>query len=374
MKITRVYAALLVTAFSAVLAAGCKPTDDTPVSMAVTTTVSRSVQQIKQTFANGLTIDANVTISKGMDTQAVKVIKAEPIQFNAKTVQETFLKGKTVKEHKQLNPGATRGGNKTPEEQYTTVDGSQLLVDTALGQIFLSTPLSQAISYAYFDQEGGSYYNRDAYQKQDLSFMPRAEAVAQVQAILKKIGIPEIENVDVVALDPQTLQKEELDPKKVDIKPETAPNKKGTWTEDDACYVMYFHQEMGGFRLDQNVDAAVPGKPSIVVYYGKSGIVYFSGAAYQQTKDPVETKPVVSAEQAMQAFSRQYSAIPTSSGMEIKASEICLEPYFQSAGATTDACQISPVWRISASMKTADTQGDGDFSIYVDAITGKLLT
>lgn len=374
MKRPRVYAVLLAAAFGAALAAGCKPTDDPSVSMAVTTTASGPAQQITQTFTNGLTIDAKVRVPSDINLEAAKVISVEPVKLDVERVKKLILKDKVIKEQKEIQMGATQGGDQTPQQQYIAADGSTLLVDSAMGIISMATPLYRSISYAYSDQKNDTSYNRDSYQKAELPFMRKEDAVANVRDILKELNFPESTQIDVVALDRETLQKEEKDPQKVEQKPENAPKKKGVWTEDDECYVLYCHPEIEGVQMDGNTSPSIR-SAQITVYYGKNGIIYFDGAIYQPVKNPVQTKPVVSAEKAMKSFSEQYSALPTTAEQTtIRVSEIFLEYRFQSAGATTDVCQLSPVWRISASMKAKEGNADGDFSVYVDAVTGKIIT
>ena len=371
-------ACLAVCLAAAAVLGACRPTDtEEPAGSAVVVSAadsSGSVQKLQQTFSNGLTIDAAVEVAPNIDQTAAKVVSVDPKPLDIDTAASVLLQSREITDRQTVNVGATAGGNETPAQQYFAADGSSLYVDPATGSLSFETPLSQSLSYAYWDNENDSNYNRDAYQQDSLPFMTKEQAIANVQEALQKIGLPSQGQVDVVALDRETLQKEAVDPAEFETKPDTAPEKKETWTEDDECYVLYLHPEIEGIRMDANVAPDVAQRPEMVVYYGKDGIVSLNGAAYQETDDPVKTQPVVSAETAMKAFSDQYSAIPAQDGMEINASAIRLEYLFRSAGATTDTKELTPCWNITASITTKDHHADGTFFVHVDAITGKLIT
>ncbi len=372
-------ACLAVCLAAAAVLGACRPTDtEEPAGSAVVVSaadVSGSMQKLQQTFSNGLTIDAAVEVAPNIDPNAAKVVSVDPKPLDIDTAASVLLQNREITDRQTINVGATAGGNKTPAQQYFAADGSSLYVDPAMGSLSFETPLSQSLSYAYWDNENDSNYNRDAYQKDSLPFMTKEQAIANVQEVLQTIGMPSQGQIDVVALDRETLQKEAIDPAEFEIKPGTAPEKKETWTEDDECYVLYLHEEIEGIQMDVNVSSdAVVHTPEIVVYYGKDGIVSLNGAAYKETDDPVKTQPVVSAETAMKAFSDQYSAIPAQDGMEINVSAIRLEYLFRSASATTDTRELTPCWIITVSITTKDHHADGTSLVYVDAITGKLIT
>lgn len=376
--IQKLYACLAACLTVAAVLGACRPTDtEEPAgSVAVVSAAnfSGSVQKLQQTFSNGLTIDAAVEVAPNIDQKAAKIVSVDPKPLDIETAASVLLQNREIKNRQTVNVGTTAGGNKTPAQQYLAADGSSLYVDPAMGSISFTTPLSQSLSYAYWDNENDSHYNRDAYQKDSLPFMTKEQAIANVQEALQKIGLPSQGQMDVVALDRETLQKEAIDPAEFEMKPDTAPKKKETWTEANECYVLYLHPEIEGIQMDANVALDVAHSPEIVVYYGKDGIVALNGAAYQEADDPVKTQPVVSAETAMKAFSDQYSAIPAQDGMEIKASAIRLEYLFRSAGATTDTRELTPCWTITVSITTKDHHADGTSFVNVDAITGKLIT
>jgi len=113
MKKYRLTALVLVAGICAASFSGCKPTDDAPVSSAaVSSPTAASASHIKQTFPNGLTIDADVSIPKGINTKAVKIQKVEAVPFSSEKVSRTLLQGHEIKAHKSRSQGATRGGIK----------------------------------------------------------------------------------------------------------------------------------------------------------------------------------------------------------------------------------------------------------------------
>lgn len=376
MKKYRLTALVLVAGICAASFSGCKPTDDAPVSAAaVSSPTAASASHIKQTFPNGLTIDADVSIPKGINTKAVKIQKVEAVPFSSEKVSRTLLQGHEIKAHKSRSQGATRGGNKAPVDIYSIEDNCFLNIDPAMGQISFSTPLAKSISYAYFDgietvsSTGKS--NRKKFNKKSLSFMTPGQAVQKAKELLTQWGVPALSQVDVVALDHATLQSEEEDPKKVAIKPKTAPNKKGTWTENDECYVLHCQQDIDGIPVSKARISNDTQPSSIIMYLGKNGVVKLEATAYRPTGDKPETKQAVPVEKAVKAFTDMYSAAKLPSAATVSA--IRLHYGLQLTQANSDVYQFSPVWGFELSMLSDNQKDKMTSTIYVDAVTGKLI-
>lgn len=373
MRKYKIAALVLAAAVCASVFSGCKPTDDPPVSAAVVSPpTSAAVQHIKQTFPNGLTIDADVSVPKGLDAKALKIQKVEAVPFSPKKATQLLLGGDKIKSHQSQNQGATRGGNTSPVESYITADGSDLSVDQAMGILSFSTPLSESISYAYFDgierSSTSGKSNRDKFNKKELSFMTSRQAAQKAEEILSQLGIPALMRPEVVALDQATLQSQEEDPKKVDIKPETAPRKKGTWTENDECYVLYFNQNINGISTKGIEALDDPLTPKIVMYLGKNGVVELEAYAYRPTGEAAEIKPSVPVEKAVQAFTDQFGAAKLPSAATVKA--IRLQYALRTTKADSDVSRFTPIWEFSG---PAQKQDINTVFARVDAITGKVI-
>ena len=357
--------------------ASCKPTEDV-VSAASTVSASPSSQaagtipaSIQQSFPNGLTIDAAVTVPDGWDLQAVATQQMNPVVFDSDKVAGQLLAGKDIANHQTLTPGPTRGGNETPQDIYTTADDTHLNLDPALGSVRLTTPQAEAISYAYFPEETSEYYNRDAYTAESLPFMAPEDAHAQVCAQLVEMGLPDLSDgpYEVVALDHETLQQQEQDPKQIDIKPETAPEKKGTWTQDDDCYVFTLHPALAGEPADTQVDLSLVARPTVTVYYGPAGFLSIEGGFYEPAGEPA-AQAVVPVEQAVQTFTDFYSTKKYASEEAAEhVTDIALVYYFHSAGDLTDTCEIWPVWNFRVETGLESTPQ----FVMVDAVTGLLV-
>ncbi|MDD3231351.1 MAG: two-component system regulatory protein YycI [Oscillospiraceae bacterium] len=377
MKKQKIIAVLLAAEVCAGLACGCKATDDIPAAASASSKMAAADQatpHIKQTFSNGLSINADVIVPKGVDTKAVKIQKVKAVSFPKKTVLQTLFKNTKIKTKQSQNQGATRGGNQLPSELYVAEDGSECTIDSAMGFLSYGSPLSEAISYAYFDSEAAAdiQNNRACYKKKNLSFMTAQQAVKKAEDILTQFGVPPLSQPKVVALDHETLQKQEVDPQKYKLKPTDKTQKKGTWTKADECYVLYFHQKINDIPIgtDHIFPYAFP--PKIVMYLGKNGVVKLDMTAYKPTNDAEETKPVVPVEQAVKTFTTFYGSAQLPSAAQV--TNIRLQYALKPTSNTSDVYQYSPVWTFIMSVKEKNKDQSANISkIYVDALTGKLI-
>ena len=198
--------------------------------------------------------------------------------------------------------------------------------------------------------------------------MTSRQAVQKAEGILTQLGVPALTQPEVVALDHATLQSQEKDPKKVDMKPETAPKKKGTWTENDECYVLYFYQNINGISTKgiKTLDGLLT--PRIVMYLGKNGVVELDAYAYRPTSEAAEVKPSMPVEKVVQAFTDQFGAAKLPSAATVKT--ILLQYALRTTKADSDVSRFTPIWEFSGSAQEQDKN-----SVYarVDAITGKVI-
>lgn len=376
MKTKKQIAILLLAALFASITCACKPTDDAPPVVSKTSTVSASsnaAPHIKQTFFNGLSIDADVTVPKGVDTKAVKIQKVAAVPFQKESVLQTLFKNTKIKTHQSQYQGATRGGNKSPIEIYTAEDESSLNLDSAMGNLSYSSPLADAISYAYFDSSDSfiGKSNRNLYKKKDLSWMTSQQAVKKAQDILTQFGVPPLPQPEMVALDHETLQAQEVDPQKYKVKDTDKTQKKGTWTEADECYVLYFHQKVNGIPVGSEKLFQLSNPPQILMYLGKNGVVKLDMFAYMPTNGVEETKPIIPAEQAVRSFAALYGSALLPSPLKVTKIDLAYE--LNLTDAHSDVYQFSPTWVFTMMSKSDDKSEDMVSTACVDALTGKLI-
>lgn len=376
MKKQKLLAFVLLVIFCTGITCACKPTDDSPTVVSTASAVSKSsaatTPHIQQSFSNGLSIDADVAVPKGVDTKAVKIQKVTAVPFQKETVLKALFKNTKVKTHQSQYQGATRGGNKSPIEIFTAEDGSSLNLDSAMGDISYSSPLAGAISYAYFDSPHSliGKSNRSQYKKKDLHWMTSQQAVKKAKEILTQFGVPPLPEPEVVALDHETLQAQEVDPQKYKVKDSDTTQKKGTWTEADECYVLNFYQEVNGIPVGSEELFNLSHSPNILMYLGKNGIVKLDMTAFKSTDSSAQAKPVVSAEQAVKSFAALYGSaqLPT----PIKVTKIDLKYELNLTDVHSDVYQFSPFWVFTMTSKNTDKSEDIS-TAYVDALTGKLI-
>ena len=355
---------------------GCKSTDntETATSSAIFTAASSGVgTKVKQTLSNGLIIDADISIPKEINTKAVPISKVTAVQFSKEKALKILLQNTKVKTHQSQYDGATRGGNKTPIEIYTAENGSTINLDAGMGRISLDSPLADQISFAYFDSENSlaGKSNQSAYKKKNLSFMSAQQAVKKARDILTQLGIPSLSQPKIVALDHETLQKQEVDPQKYKIKPTDKLKKKGIWTTDDECYAISFRQTVNGIPVGDDWLFNDSNPPKIKMLLNKKGIVMLDVASYQLTDDKTETKPVVTVSQALKSFTKTYASVHLSSSVLLNNISLCYE--LELTNSNSDTYIFSPVWVFSMINKSNDKSGDFTTKAYVDAVTGKII-
>mgnify|MGYP001622874704 FL=1 len=377
------------------LLSACKPTDIEEAQSGLTITSSNSetgTLQFQQTFSNGFSVDASYTQPKDVNTNAVSVYSVEYASFleNTKKFTDLFFSDQDLPQSEKLvdeNSNALPNGDQPTTLHWTMDDGTTLYLSNT-GTISFETPLSESISWSYSDpdSDGGAGSNADAFTKEELDSYSKQEATDAVENIVQTLGLPFGEPVNVVTLDRETLQALQVDPKEEAAKPEEAPEKKETWTEDDECYAFYFQQEVDGIPVSASVVSNERGSsngPSLKILYGKNGVVEFQATVFNQEDSEAETVSLCNVEEPLQTIIDQYSAIDLA-GDQLKLSGISLQYGVLTRQSGQYLFEYTPVYTFAMenvinanNIHTSDyTEKDTHFTTYVfvDAETGQILS
>lgn len=372
--------------------AGCKPAELPDASSLLVQNADSEMHTFQQSFPNGFQVDASYTPPVDMSLDALPVVPADFFSF-IEDPQELV---------KILAPGQTVTTMQGPQEVYqlingeyyknftcTTQDGMKINGDN-IGILSAETPLSENIQWAYIDPntDGGLNSNASVFEKEELSSYRKQEAIDAAKSILAQLHLNCVGPTKVVALDHETLQQEEQDPQEVAANPETAPKKKGIWTEEDECYALYFAFDVEGIPIVKDTvvhDEQAIG-PYIRVLYGKQGLVQLDVQAYQPTSDAESTVSACELEPVLQSVIEEEKSIDLSQTQRVLQS-ISLQYAVRLQDPATLSFAYRPVWcfkflnTIPASQMHAtdsSTSSEETYNTisytYADAETGHILT
>ncbi|WOC33097.1 MULTISPECIES: hypothetical protein [Caproicibacterium] len=357
---------------------GCKPTEVEESSASMQTLQSTAgedaVQKFQQTFQNGFQVDATYQKPKGVDFNAMPVQPVVPQNFllAEDKLLNLLMPGQTVSKKQEFTDSvAMVDGTYMQSIQLNLKNGAQINADNQ-GNVAVTTPLGESISYAYEDPlYDGSAEESDArsYTKTELASYPKQKAVRAAKQLVTDLKVDCGDAVRVVALDHETLQKLERDPQKVSVK-STNEKKKGTWTENDECYAIYFQQSVSGLPVvNRHVSHAEAGCvcSNIRILYGKQGLVDLYITALQKGSDKPTTTKVCSVQTAMQAITENFKDTQLSGKQTLN--EIALKYAERETSITQWKFSLKPIWEATI----YDESGKYSSKVYVDAETGKLL-
>lgn len=338
----------------------CKPTDDDNSSAVIGSAPTQSFT-VKEKFSNGLSVSTQYTPLKNMNYNAVLCQPIKEVNFcDEQLLKKTLLPNKTIVNIQNVDNGL----------EIRTSDKTNVFA-SKYGTLSVNTPLSESISYSYFDSNSmGEGSNTSAFHKEQLTTIPKEQAIKVCQNILEMLGI-NVQFDKAIVLDAETLQQQEQDPQKTAAKPEAAPKKKGKWSKSDECYALYFHQIYNQMEISKYcLRHDSPDSPVIKILYGKGGIVsiYIQGI-YQAEANPIKTVKVCSPRTALEKVIKMYkSSFSFDDPIEISNISLCYA--VDKLNDNSNSFIWKPVW----ATKIIEQKSKNISYAFVEAETEKLIS
>lgn len=330
---------------------------------------------IYQQYSDTMTIDTDIPAHL---PESVDLLYANCIQFDEQTLVSFLMSGAspTRDEHNQL--GSTF-------VTYRLDDGSYLFIDD--GYVSYANPprydhLKLATENFLTEYEFASQLVMNStygkiYQREDLSFMSREDAVSEVRGLLSQLPITLSEEVEVYAIDHETMQ--EYQNNILENDPTTAVNYtlKEVLTEEDDCYLICFQSLQNHLPVTQKdyttlaQDRYILGS-RVEIFYSANGIInlYISGA-YQVQRTGDRAESFISAQQAIEKVVETKKAVFSDERLAIIDCrfEYVGVPYNNMVGEVL----LTPAWNITVE-HTMETSGESlrtcCETVSINAITG----
>ena len=238
-----------------------------------------------------------------------------------------------------------------------------------MGEIYLNYSTKQmhllALPFENFstNEEFVNFIPRyfEVYKKESLSFMTPDEAVNRVKDILKGFGITVSDDVEIHALDKETMQ--EYQDYIIKNDPDMAINYdyKAKLTDDDEFYFMCFNVEEKGIPVTRyNVVSSMKrfiNGSNIKVCYSKDGIIDFqTDSIYTVKKVDHTAKNLLTAEQALDKAYEEFTTVYTPA--EITVEQMRFEYAPKAYNSNYDEVKLVPVWSMIVYQKDNNPEAD----------------
>ena len=201
----------------------------------------------------------------------------------------------------------------------------------------------------------------EVYKKESLSFMTPDEAVNRVKDILKGFGITVSDDVEIHALDKETMQ--EYQDYIIKNDPDMAINYdyKAKLTDDDEFYFLCFNVEEKGIPVTRyNVVSSMKrfiNGSNIKVCYNKDGIIDFqTDSVYTVKKVDHTAKNLLTAEQALDKAYEEFTTVYTPA--EITVEQMRFEYAPKAYNSNYDEVKLVPVWSMIVYQKDNNPEAD----------------
>ena len=241
--------------------------------------------------------------------------------------------------------------------------------DAYMGEIYLNYSTKQmhqlALPFENFssNEEFVNFIPRyfEVYKKESLSFMTPDEAVNRVKDILKGFGITVSDDVEIHALDKETMQ--EYQDYIIKNDPDMAINYdyKAKLTDDDEFYFLCFNVEEKGIPVTRyNVVSSMKrfiNGSNIKVCYSKDGIFDFqTDSIYTVKKVDHTAKNLLTAEEALDKAYKEFTTVYTPA--EITVEQMRFEYAPKAYNSNYDEVKLVPVWSMIVYQKDNNPEAD----------------
>ena len=225
--------------------------------------------------------------------------------------------------------------------------------------IFTSEPFENFSTNEEFVNFIPRYF--EVYKKESLSFMTPDEAGNRVKDILKGFGITVSDDVEIHAIDKETMQ--EYQDYIIKNDPDMAINYdyKAKLTDDDEFYFLCFNVEEKGvpvtrYNVVSSMKRFINGS-NIKVCYSKDGIIDFqTDSIYTVKKVDHTAKNLLTAEQALDKAYEEFTTVYTPA--EITVEQMRFEYAPKAYNSNYDEVKLVPVWSMIVYQKDNNPEAD----------------
>lgn len=311
---------------------------------------------------------------------AVRTLEVAPLPLDAAVLTEVLLGGDAVfQEHTAHGP------------RYLTSDGQRYLYvydggegagqpNGMLGGLIFGR-LRDGIVWGVkggcvFDNDPGvhpdapSYRRRADYVQTDLPFMRRADAEADVQALLRRIGVDSLVVSERYALDAATMQAHYRD-----YLAQTGDQPQWSFDARDEAYVFLLRQRLEGLTvIDYEWASARLGRrgltpTSVCVTVAAQGVTEFIADGLYTVLSADEPRQPIGGAQALGKVAAHYGRVAIPFPVRVVDGELCYVVTLGRGGLLARPAWVFSIWREAANQDEPGTLE----RVAVDALAGERI-
>lgn len=286
------------------------------------------------------------------------------------TIDQEKVKDKMVQDEYILDPQIV-----VEEEDvivYSGLNESELVLSSnyvSYVKSYEKNSVSAAFPHCLVLEKRNPQYNADLYPEKEFEFLSIQEAYNQVEKLLDELGISSRDlSYNVYSLDYKTLEAEE---EIINLDGEyDFDHYKSEWTEKDNSYYFAVFQQYNGINLYRKYHESVFSLDDTITpmsfLYNEDGLqrLNLSDLLEIKTSKSVELVPF---EAISQTIIHKYTNILTESTFEVRTAELIYITEKQ----PDDSYKMYPAWYILINECSNENEDVGDFSVLINAITGK---
>lgn len=202
----------------------------------------------------------------------------------------------------------------------------------------------------------------EIYKQDNLSFMPREEVIDKVKEILNNLAIEVWDNVEVYAIDHQTMQEQQNQIIQVNPNITSMYKTKNKFTKDDDFYLLCFTVVQNDIPITpynysyQGGDRSISGS-EVKVYFSKDGIFYFEARGMYLVKGTAESPDkLITAQEAIDKAFEIHNSIITTDKLVVE--EVNFEYGFVPYNQNYDEIKLTPTWTLRLSYEIEDSHSE----------------
>lgn len=323
----------------------------------------QTTQKIQRELGENISIDAEVKTPSNLNISA---IDAGLVLFDGDIIKKAFYADEMTTENNDPH-----GNVITSQSGYSTCNYYSTDSDSYLS--FRTEDVDYVLDIFRWKSDefpdNLSLFTNDT----EFGFANREEAVNAVTNTLKTLGVENMDNASVYALDHQTLQ---TVAKQAEDSGQYEEFKfKDKWTEEDDCYFVMMDCVFQGISVN-TLDTVLSNNDlvtgtEIAAIYSRNGFEYFKITNFYSQKSTEAPSKIVSLEDAIGIVSAKYESIITTSKYTITGIELKYVPQFTDKSHAS--IQLVPVWYFTVinSYAKGGTTHDATLRFMVNAYTGK---
>lgn len=343
-----------------------KSTDNLGQSASYAFSGTGSGVHIQKQLTNNLAVNADVNAPSNV--QKLNTLFATPLKLDSQKVQE--LESKFI-----ANSKITNQINNEKDEYLQTEDGKVFSFENG-NFISLSTKKFKYID-PVFNLPNQPYPTADHFNKnKDLSFMPYQQAVNEVKKVLVSLGISVYGEVEIYALDHQTMQdleKKLMNDKSLMSTEGSRLMLKDQWSGEDDGYFMSIQNALDGIPVFSSNHGSIDSNTIVsgsfvYAYYSQAGLEYlFANFPYQKTSIDQKDVPIIGVENALAVVKKKYENVILTDPISITRIEFNYVPTLFDKSRET--FRMVPAWCFHLIQKKNGTPSD----MIIDATNGREL-